>query len=154
MRCFFVLLSLAALLLGCDDAEDPPPQRGSVEALLNPPDAERREVVTLTPKAAEMVKQMARDNNMTGEWLLAVSVTPSAGATFLYNLDIEEAIDLGNRLLSGSHGITIAVEQSAEPFLIGTTIDYRETEEGAGFWFDNPNAKDSGVESGVGKKPA
>jgi len=47
-----------------------------------------------------------------------------------------------------SHGVKILIEPSSVSLISGTTIDFVDSQEGAGFSFDNPHAKSK---SGCGK---
>ncbi|MDB5319384.1 MAG: erpA [Phycisphaerales bacterium] len=83
---------------------------------------------------------MSQGLDVTSTAYLRVGVERAKAPQFRYLLDITEAADLKNDLLGNSQGVRIVVDRKASIFLAGTTIDYRTTDSGSGFWFENPNA--------------
>jgi iron-sulfur cluster assembly protein len=102
---------------------------------------ERSEIITLTPLAAQKVREMSQGRDVTTTAYLRVGVEPATAPQFRYLLDITEAADPKNDLLGNSQGVRIVVDRKASLYLVGTKIDYRKRGNGSGFWFDNPNAQ-------------
>ena len=104
------------------------------------PQTEAPVVVTLTEVAAEQVKQFMSRENVTGETAgLRVSVMPGGCSGFQYGLNIEEK-PLEDDYVLEQFGIRVYVDTFSAQYLNGVTIDFKETMQGAGFAFDNPNA--------------
>jgi len=89
----------------------------------------------MTEKAISMAKRA------TGEdAFLRVSIKGGGCAGLKYNLDIDEQklpYDISCRF----GDLEVAVDIFSLHYLANTTIDYQESLEGAGFKFDNPNAR-------------
>jgi iron-sulfur cluster assembly protein len=102
--------------------------------------AEKR-LITLTEKAIlktlELFSQQENADKILG---LRVSVIGGGCVGFQYHL--EPALEAGplDKILEFST-LKVFVDQASALFLEGTTIDYVETFEGAGFTFENPNAR-------------
>jgi iron-sulfur cluster insertion protein len=94
--------------------------------------------VMFTPKAIEMVKQARTQEKLEGHGL-RISVVGGGCSGFQYGLDFEneeKAMDLTYEL----EGIKIYIDPMSAQYLEGTTVDYVQTMQGAGFKFVNPNA--------------
>jgi len=93
----------------------------------------------LTPKAAEKVREIRAAEGL-GEQGLRVRVIGGGCSGFSYDLFFEDEIsDLDQRY--ESHGISMYVDMMSYQYLEGVEIDYVESLHGAGFKFQNPNAK-------------
>ncbi len=103
------------------------------------PDADEERVITLTPKAAEKVKEI-RDSEGLGDQGLRVRVIGGGCSGFSYDLFFEdETTELDSTF--ESFGIPIYIDMMSFQYLEGTEIDYVEGLYGAGFKFINPQAK-------------
>lgn len=94
--------------------------------------------VMFTPKAVEMVKQARTQEKLEGHGL-RISVVGGGCSGFQYGLDFEneeKAMDLTYEF----EGIKIYIDPMSAQYLEGTTVDYVQTMQGAGFKFVNPNA--------------
>lgn len=97
--------------------------------------------VTLTAKAAEMVKQAMVQENLAGHGL-RVGVTGGGCSGLQYLLDF--AKEPGEEdLISEQFGIQIFVDPYSAGHLHGTTVDYVDGLHGSGFKFENPNIQRS-----------
>lgn len=95
--------------------------------------------VTLTPKAADMVKITREQEGIEESFGLRVAVRGGGCSGFEYALDFEnEARD--NDLVYDQHGLTVYLDGLSARYLQGTEIDYVLGMSGAGFKFNNPNA--------------
>ncbi len=93
----------------------------------------------LTTKAAEKVREIRAAEGL-GEQGLRVRVLGGGCSGFSYDLFFEDEIsDLDQRF--ESHGISMYVDMMSYQYLEGVEIDYVESLHGAGFKFQNPNAK-------------
>jgi iron-sulfur cluster assembly protein len=98
-------------------------------------------IVTLTPRAQEMVRAfLAEEADPTGK-VLRLGVDAGGCSGFSYNIAIDEKKD-GDTTLSFD-GFDAVVDAMSVQFIRGVTVDYVDTVGHAGFTFDNPQAKSS-----------
>ncbi|MEA2560208.1 MAG: hypothetical protein QOH06_1712 [Acidobacteriota bacterium] len=98
--------------------------------------------VTLTAKAAEMVKITREQEGIDATHGLRIAVRGGGCSGFEYALDYEnEARE--NDWIYEQNGLTIYVDAVSARYLEGTTVDYVMGMAGAGFKFLNPQAKGS-----------
>ena len=98
--------------------------------------------LTLTPKAAEMVKITRQQEGIDETHGLRVAVRGGGCSGFEYALDFEKEAR-PNDLVYDQHGLTLYVDSVSARYLDGTSIDYVLGSTGAGFKFNNPQAKGS-----------
>jgi iron-sulfur cluster assembly protein len=94
-------------------------------------------MITLTEKGAEKVQEFlaGQDNpQVTG---LRVGVRGGGCSGFQYLLAFDEQRD-GDTVVT-DHGISLLVDNASVPYVQGSTIDYVESLQGAGFQVNNPN---------------
>ena len=96
-------------------------------------------IVTLTEKAAEMVK-VAMERDGARGYGLRVGVVGGGCSGFQYNLAFEPQPGPDDAVLE-QNGVRIFVDQASQPHLQGVTLDYITGLHGAGFKFLNPNAE-------------
>ena len=99
---------------------------------------EGQPVVTLTEKAAEMVKVAMERDGASGHGL-RVGVVGGGCSGFQYNLSFEPQPGPDD-IVFEQDGVTVFVDQASQPHLQGMTLDYVTGLHGAGFKFLNPNA--------------
>jgi iron-sulfur cluster assembly accessory protein len=98
-------------------------------------------IVTLTPKAQEMVKGfLAEESDPTGK-VLRVGVTSGGCSGFSYEIAIDLRQD--DDVVQSFDGFDLVVNPVSVQFLQNVTIDYVDTIGQAGFTFTNPQAKSS-----------
>ena len=73
---------------------------------------------------------------------LRIEVSSGGCSGFKYTLSLEEAAPEGDTVVEAG-GMNVFVHPDSVALLNGVTIDFTESIEGAGFVFDNPNAKSS-----------
>lgn len=95
-------------------------------------------VVTLTDKAAEMVKAAMAKEKVVG-FGLRVGVVGGGCSGFQYHLAFEETPGADDAVFE-QHGVRIFVDAVGREHLGGVTVDYVTGLHGAGFKFINPNA--------------
>jgi len=96
--------------------------------------------VTMTPKAVEMVKITREQEGMDAAHGLRIAVRGGGCSGFEYSLDFEtEARD--NDWIYEQSGLTLYVDSVSAKYLEGTNIDYVLGTAGAGFKFNNPQAR-------------
>jgi iron-sulfur cluster assembly accessory protein len=105
-----------------------------------PPAGEAEEhPVTLTAKAADMVKITREQEGIDASQGLRVAVRGGGCSGFEYALDFEGEAR-SNDFVYDQHGLTIYVDAVSARYLDGTTVDYVLGMSGAGFKFSNPRA--------------
>jgi iron-sulfur cluster assembly accessory protein len=95
--------------------------------------------VTLTPKALEMVKDAIEKEGLAG-WGIRVGVVGGGCSGFQYSMDFEKEQKDGD-LAFEQDGIRLYIDPMSSMYLQGVTIDYVVGLQGAGFKFNNPNAR-------------
>ena len=111
-------------------------------ATIDPPRGTPPMSVTLTPKAAEKVRQLMAQPDQKEATGLRVRVVGGGCSGLSYRSQLERAAEEGDEVVE-SEGITIYVDPKSNLFVNGTTIDYHESMMGSGFAFENPNATGS-----------
>jgi iron-sulfur cluster insertion protein len=100
---------------------------------------EVREMITLTDKASEKVKEIQAAEGLQGQGL-RLRVIGGGCSGFSYDLFFDDEVTDMDETFE-SHGIPMYVDQMSLTYLTGTEIDYVEGLYGAGFKFNNPVAK-------------
>jgi len=96
--------------------------------------------VGLTPKAVEMVKHTRDQEGIDATFGLRIAVRGGGCSGFEYALDYEGEARETDWVYEQS-GLTVYVDPVSARYLQGTVIDYVFGMNGAGFKFNNPNAK-------------
>lgn len=95
--------------------------------------------ITLTEIAVTKVGELIAAENADEVLALRVSVKPGGCSGFNYDMffDSEFADD---DILRDYQGVKVVVDPSSAELLTGSTLDYSDTLQGAGFHITNPNA--------------
>jgi iron-sulfur cluster assembly protein len=95
-------------------------------------------MITLTDKGAEKVHEyldsQQADASLAG---LRVGVRGGGCSGFQYQLAFDDQ-RVGDVVFE-SHGLKLLIDAESLPFVRGSTIDYEESLQGAGFKVNNPN---------------
>ena len=95
-------------------------------------------MITISDKGAEKVQEFLdsqdADISLAG---LRVGVRGGGCSGFQYQLAFDERRD--DDAVFESHGLKLLVDRESLPFVSGSTIDYEESLQGAGFKVSNPN---------------
>ena len=95
-------------------------------------------MITISDKGAEKVHEFLSaqeaDVTMAG---LRVGVRGGGCSGFQYQLAFDEQRD--SDIVFQSHGLKLLVDNESLQFVSGSTIDYEESLQGAGFKVNNPN---------------
>jgi iron-sulfur cluster assembly protein len=95
-------------------------------------------MITISDKGAEKVREFLdsqqADVSMAG---LRVGVRGGGCSGFQYQLAFDEQRE--RDVVFESHGLKLLVDKESLPFVSGSTIDYEESLQGAGFKVNNPN---------------
>ncbi len=95
-------------------------------------------MIEISDKGAEKVQEFLAsqeaDVSMAG---LRVGVRGGGCSGFQYQLAFDEQRE--NDVVFESHGLKLLVDSESLPFVRGSTIDYEDSLQGAGFKVSNPN---------------
>ena len=101
--------------------------------------ADEEPMLSLTEKAAEKVKEIQAAENIEAAYGLRLRVVGGGCSGFAYDLYFDQVTEMDRTF--ESHGVRLVVDQMSLQYLAGTTVDYVEGLQGAGFKFNNPNVK-------------
>jgi len=95
--------------------------------------------ITLTPTAIEKVAELVAAEGVDEVLALRVSVKPGGCSGFNYDMyfDTEFADD---DIVRDYSGVKVVVDSSSAELLTGSTLDFADGLQGAGFHITNPNA--------------
>jgi iron-sulfur cluster insertion protein len=96
-------------------------------------------ILGLTDKAAEKVREIQTAEGIEPSYGLRLRVVGGGCSGFAYDLYFDQVTDMDRTF--DSHGVKLVVDQMSLQYLAGTTVDYVEGLQGAGFKFVNPNVK-------------
>ncbi|RRJ98954.1 iron-sulfur cluster assembly accessory protein [Opitutaceae bacterium TAV4] len=97
-------------------------------------------MITLSPRAADQIRQMQRDNAATGQ-PLRVLVEDGGCSGHQYGMSFDDPRPDDTRM--ESEGVPIVVDPASLKHLDGTHIDFDDGLQGRGFEIKNPNAKNT-----------
>lgn len=104
-------------------------------------------MVTLTENAASRIRDIIQETPDAQGKVLRLFVEGGGCAGFQYGFTFDDKRE--DDAVSQHNGIELAVDPGSAMYLMGATVDYVESLEGAGFKIDNPNA--GGGSCGCGK---
>lgn len=95
----------------------------------------------VTETAAAKIKEIRETEAIESTYALRVKVMGGGCAGFQYDLFFDEPAEGDNHF--ESQGVKLVCDQMSFMYLMGTSIDYVEGLQGAGFKFNNPNTTGS-----------
>ncbi|MDP6920769.1 MAG: iron-sulfur cluster assembly accessory protein [Candidatus Thalassarchaeum sp.] len=99
-----------------------------------------REMLSISPKAREMLDQFAEQADESSGLLLRVEIVGRGPNGFQYDLQFVGSDDRKDDDVDLEiEGMRVLVAARSVQYLEGATIDYKETLMGGGFSFENPN---------------
>src|SRR3989337_3417975 len=99
-------------------------------------------LIPLTPVAAAKIRELMAEEDDAQTLVLRVAIQGGGCSGFQYGLGFDAGAAEGDVELE-LEGIPVVVDPYSAPYLRGTTIDYLNTIQEAGFKIDNPNAVSS-----------
>jgi iron-sulfur cluster assembly accessory protein len=111
----------------------------TTEAVSQATDLGMDNLITLTDKAVEMVKDAMQREGLAG-YGIRIGVMGGGCSGFQYSMDFENTPKAGDITLEQA-GLKLYVDAMSSMYLQGVTVDYVVGLQGAGFKFNNPNAK-------------
>ena len=96
--------------------------------------------ITLSEKAAERIKGVAREHKLEGTPHLRIAVKGGGCSGFSYMLDLCGGPAEGDEVFP-QHDVNVVCDPKSYLYLNGTEIDFADNLLGGGFTFHNPQAK-------------
>ncbi|MEX0994429.1 MAG: iron-sulfur cluster assembly accessory protein [Balneolaceae bacterium] len=97
--------------------------------------------ITISDRAANRIKQIRKENQLSEDALIRVSVISGGCSGLTYDLDFDSTHEVGeNDEKFKDKGINVIVDMRSFLYLAGTELDYTDGLNGQGFHFHNPNA--------------
>ena len=96
-------------------------------------------LVSLTPVAAEKVKQLMAEDADSEQLVLRVAIQGGGCSGFQYGLGFD-AGPVDDDDVTEQHGVTVVIDPYSAPYLKGATVDFLDGLQESGFKIDNPNA--------------
>lgn len=100
---------------------------------------DKTEVLVLTENAIKHLDRLTKEMDKEG-WGLKVEVIPGGCSGYKYFMDFEEEPAQGD-VVHDISGVKVFVHKDSVEMLSGAQLDYVDDLQGAGFKFENPNAK-------------
>ena len=98
---------------------------------------ETTEAITLTPKAAEKIRDLLGEGTGGEDQALRVAVRGGGCSGFQYALAFDRAKEDDH--VFEVDGVAVIVDKTSMQFVFGSEVDYIEGLQGAGFQVNNPN---------------
>lgn len=117
------------------------PAGAAASAAPNIAKSRRLDPIALTPKAADRIKELISGKDDAVGVHLSVKRRGCNGYSYIMNYATEEMVNAGKDEVVHGHGVTVLVDPKAIFFIVGTTMDWNETELASEFNFINPNVK-------------
>jgi iron-sulfur cluster assembly protein len=95
--------------------------------------------IELTPKAIENVNRIKKEQSVTTDKLLRISVVGGGCSGLSYKLSFDVADEAKDKVFTFGD-VKVAVDPRSYLVLNGMIIDFTEGLNGTGFTFENPNA--------------
>jgi iron-sulfur cluster assembly accessory protein len=95
-------------------------------------------MITLTPDAIAKVKVLLSEQKE--EAGLRIAVLGGGCSGFQYQMTLEKESKEDDKVID-MEGLKVFIDSRSLLYLSGTEVDYIDGENGSGFKFDNPNAK-------------
>jgi iron-sulfur cluster assembly protein len=99
-------------------------------------------LITLTPVAAQKVKELLAEEPDGDSLVLRVAIQGGGCSGFQYGLGFDSSSVEGDLELE-LEGVPVVVDPYSAPYLQGATIDFLNTIQESGFKIENPNAVSS-----------
>jgi iron-sulfur cluster assembly protein len=96
-------------------------------------------LVSLTPGAAEKIKQLMAEEPDGETLVLRVAIQGGGCSGFQYGLGFDSGTAEGDIELR-LEGVRVVVDPFSAPYLQGSTVDFLNTIQESGFKIENPNA--------------
>lgn len=98
-------------------------------------------IISITDKALEQIKNIAKTDNPDGTKGLRLAVTGGGCSGLSYKIEFSDSKEKDNVLDFG--GVKVLIDPKSVIYLKGIVLDFKDGLNGKGFVFDNPNAKNT-----------
>ncbi|NNN22150.1 MAG: iron-sulfur cluster assembly accessory protein [Acidimicrobiales bacterium] len=95
--------------------------------------------ITLTAKAQEKVAELLAQEDELDELVLRVAVKPGGCSGFSYDMFFDTEIN-SDDIVKSYGSVKVAVDTESANLLRGSTLEFEDGLQGAGFHITNPNA--------------
>ena len=95
--------------------------------------------ITLTEKAAAKIKYFMEKENKK-DFGFRVGITMGGCSGYMYEMGLEKSAKENDAVIEDK-GIKLFINPESIAFIRGSTLDYKEALQGAGFKINNPNVK-------------
>jgi iron-sulfur cluster assembly protein len=96
-------------------------------------------MITISDKAKARVLNIWKDDQLSEDHFVRVSVTSGGCSGLSYNLNFDNQPQINDEVFEDK-GIKLVVDAKSILYLLGTELDFSEGLNGKGFYFNNPNA--------------
>ncbi|MDH5476295.1 MAG: iron-sulfur cluster assembly accessory protein [Cyclobacteriaceae bacterium] len=96
-------------------------------------------MISVTEKAKDRIIELRKEDSMSENHNIRVSVKGGGCSGLMYDLDFDEEIQEADEIFEDK-GVKILVDKKSMLYLLGTTLDFSDGLNGKGFQFINPNA--------------
>lgn len=96
-------------------------------------------MITISDKAKARVLNIWKDDNLSDDYFVRVSVTSGGCSGLTYNMKFDNQPQTNDEVFEDK-GIKLVVDTKSILYLLGTELDFSEGLDGKGFYFNNPNA--------------
>ena len=96
-------------------------------------------MIFISEKAKERVQNMWKEDNLSDNHFVRVSVTSGGCSGLAYNMKFDDQQQSTDEVFEDK-GIKLVVDPKSILYLLGTELDFSEGLDGKGFYFNNPNA--------------
>jgi iron-sulfur cluster assembly protein len=99
------------------------------------------ELIEITPKAQEEIRNIFSKDNKTDDGGLRLAVVGGGCSGLQYKIEFSPKKDRDNVL--SYEGFEVFIDPKSSIYLKGIVLDYKDGLNGKGFVFENPNAKNT-----------
>jgi iron-sulfur cluster assembly protein len=96
-------------------------------------------MITISETAKKRVLNIWKDDNLSDDHFVRVSVTSGGCSGLTYNMKFDNSPQANDEVFIDK-GIKLVVDPKSILYLLGTELDFSEGLDGKGFYFNNPNA--------------
>ncbi len=100
--------------------------------------SETADDIIITQIAIEKVVAVKNENNIGDEMRLRIGAQSGGCSGMQYVMGFDDKTNEGDKVIE-LDSISVIVDNKSLFYLMGVTLDYKETEQGSGFVFNNPN---------------
>ena len=94
--------------------------------------------VTLSPAAAEIVRNMMKERNLDDTYALRLYIAGRTCSGFQYGMALDNEVQDKDNTFE-SQGLKLLVDEQSLQYMDGCMVDFIDDERGKGFLVENPN---------------